>query len=756
MPLIELTAVFRRERHRWDQTVILDCDVPKQNGDGQVSYEPVTVKATVADGELVNALSYRFYGQWKPYTNQRTKQTEQQFHAQTFVRSQPHGQAGVIRYLMQAPGVGHATANTLWKKFAGDAVRILREQPEVAAAAVPRFSESTAAEAAEYLKREAGLEACTIDLIDLLGGRHFPRDTHKWATAKWGNRAAELIRRNPFLLRGRRGCGFLIVDRMYLELGGDPARIKRQALCAWYAVNRDTNGHTWYDRQFVEEGLREKIGGAAVNVAKSVRLALRSRLLAGRRDADGHYWFAERGKADSERIVAEHVKAMLADDSFQWPSPNGLDISEHQCQQLRKALRGYIAIFGGSPGTGKTYSAARVIASLIGQFGAGDVAVAAPTGKAAVRITEAMLEYGIGIRATTIHRLLGVTSADDGDGWGFEHDEGNPLPCRYVVIDEGSMIDAGLMASLLRACGRGTHLLIVADTNQLPPVGHGAPVRDMIAAGVPYGELREIFRNSGAIVRACAAIRDGQPWEPDGTLDAAAGKNLGLIPAHNGAVAADRIVSALKGIGRDTTLDPVWDCQVIVAVNKKSPLSRVILNQRLQAELNPHGKQARGSPFRAGDKIVCLKNGFLPLVDGNDGTAEATEDGKVFVANGELGRVQDVFEKLTVAEFSGPKRVVKIPRGTDGDGDSDTGCQFDLGYAVTCHKMQGSECPVVLVALDEYPGARMVCGREWLYTAISRAKKACLLVGKVSTAKSMCLRVALEKRKTLLTELLSQ
>jgi len=750
--LIELTCIFRYERHRWDSTVIADCEDPG-------NHEPLVVKAVAEDGELVTGLTYRFYGRYRKHPKYGP-----QFHAQTFVRSQPHGMAGVIRYLMQAPHVGQATAAKLWEAFQGDAVRFLRERPDVAAAAGGgRFSEAKAREAAEWLKGEQALEDCTIDLINLLGGLGFPRNTGKKAVGEWGNKAAELIKRNPYLLMRFRGCGFLRCDKLFLNLGGDPAKLKRQAYCAWHAAATDTDGHTWLPVDIIEKGLRGHIGGARVQGPAAVKLAVRGKLLSSRRDDAGRLWLSERRRADNEAAVARHI-ARLSTGQNCWPTIVSLDISDHQISQLGGALDGPVGFFGGGPGTGKTYTLARLVAKVAHRHGIDNVAVAAPTGKAAVRVSELMEGYGVPAQARTIHSLLRVQQRTEGEGWGFTHNEGNPLPHRWVFVDESSMIDTDLQASLLRACADGTHVLFVGDTAQLPPVGHGAPLRDLIAAGLPYGELTEIRRNSGSIVRACHAIRSGQRFQTDEQIDLEAGLNLRLLGAGDNAAAAARIIEALTGIRTRGLADPIWDCQVVVAVNRKSELSRRDLNRRLQAELNAGGRSVRGNPFRVGDKIVNTKNGFFPRADGSecdDDQADGLDDdGKVFVANGELARVADVTETLVIVNLNAPERQIKIPRGNgdqDADGDDDkqatgTGCSWDLGYALSVHKSQGSEWPIVLVGLDEYPGARLVCGREWLYTAISRAQRLCCMVGKLATAHSMTRRVALAKRKTFLRE----
>ena len=795
--MTELTLIFRRERVRFDNSdvAILECDEADQSAekaaaianadpgwDTRKAYieacdslmklpSGITVKANCPEDDLVAGLSYRFYGHWSEH-----EKYGRQFQARTFVRCQPHGKAGVIRYLQvtcSGHGVGQATAVKLWDKFGGDAVRILREQPDVAAAAVgmQHFTEAKAAAASEVLQEESALEGVHIDLIDLLGGRGFPRNVAKECVSEWGNKAANLIRRNPYLLMRFRGCGFLCTNQLYLDQGHDPGKLKRQALAAWYAIARDTDGHTWHRVITCEQGIRSRVSRATARPIEAILLAKRAKLLSVQRDKNGVPWLAEERKASNERTVAEKVLEMWA-AVVRWPEVDGLDVSEHQKEELAKALHSSIALFGGSPGTGKTYSAARLIGRLIDLCGTDQVAVCAPTGKAAVRITEALAGYKISKTATTIHRLLGVQSHTAGDGWGFTHNEGNPLDQKYIVVDEASMVDCDLMASLLRACGTGTHVLLVGDVNQLPPVGHGAPLRDMLAAGVPAGELTKIERNWGTIVQACADIRDGKRWQTVEELDPTTGANLKLIPAANGKAAVEKIVEKIRQIREAKLYDPIWETQVIVAVNKRSDLSRRDLNKRLQDELNPAGQRAGSNPFRVGDKIVCLKNSLMPIVE--DAAPEYNReaaDGKVFVANGEQAAVISVAEKMTVVRMDAPKRLIKIPRGTEngdddktagGDKASDTeqessastmtGCQWDLAYAISCHKSQGSEWKCVMVALDEYPGARRICSREWIYTAISRAKEICLMIGKRSTAEGMCITRAITKRKTFLRE----
>lgn len=451
--------------------------------------------------------------------------------------------------------------------------------------------------------------------------------------------------------------------------------------------------------------------------------------------------------------------------------------------------------------TGKSFCLVRLVRALIRLNAPRLIKVMGPTGKSMQRVKELMAEAKVsGVSPMTIHRGLGVKTVD-GSGWQFEHDEKNPLDCRFLIIEETSMVGTALMASLLAARPRGCHVLFVGDVNQLSPVDYGSPLRDLIDL-LPYGEFREIKRNSGSIVRVCSAIVDQQPWEPDTQLDLKAEqpKNLVLIPASK-AVAPQKVLEMVRNIRDKSPYDAVTECQVLVAVNKRSPLARVTLNQQLQAMLNPNpGNPA--TPFRVGDKVIQLKNAQIPLaiektrksfassrqrlnLHNASGNIEwVASDEKTLIANGEIGRVMVAEEKRTIVLFPGdPDRLVLVYRGakqadddadepapeTKGNGQpedqkkdderTDTGCDLDLAYAITTFKAQGSQFPIVIVCLDEYPGSvgeYGVCSREWAYTSISRAQKCCFLVGMMHTAHVMCQKQNLKKRKTFMSELIQE
>lgn len=778
--LQEITATYLSERHRF-ANADGDVVIASAFANSDINAE-ITIKGQADLDELRRDQTYRFYGRWTSYKNRRTGTDERQFFFQSFVIQQPHSRQGVIQYLRTAGegfnfGVGKATK--CWELFGSDAVKMLREQPEKVAIALSasgrhfHLSLADAEKIAAKLDSEAALEGCTLDLMDLLTGRGFRKSTARLATRAWGNHAARMIRRNPYRLMSLpgAGAGFKRCDSLYLDLKLPPGRLKRQALCAWYTLASDSEGHTWHPIEFAQQGIRGSIASADLQLEKAITLACRGKATAMLRTAtatgplvdDGERrWLAEGRKARNEEDLAELVsEAML--EPCNWPDAIQLRqvderITDHQIEQLSAALQGTVAILGGGPGTGKTWCVAVLVKLLMTIYGRDGIGIGAPTGKAAVRVTEALSAYGIPLRARTWHSMLAQVPRTGG----------THFPFKVIVGDESSMVDTDLMANVFRHRAAGTLVLLVGDCHQLPPVGHGAPLRDLIAAGLPYGELREIKRNSGGIVEACAAIRDRKPWQP--------GDNLQIFEHAEPEFQIKRMLQLLQHV-RSDGFDPIWDCQVVVPVNKKSPLSRKELNKLLQAELN-HNAGVDGLPFRVGDKAVNTKNGYFPAFTGRDGSFDgdgwiesdevsANDRGEIYVANGELGRVLEVQPSLTVIQLDNPRRTIKVPRGkaeAADDGESisgeaaaddnapTTGCSWDLGYALSVHKSQGSEWKIVICMIDDYPGARMVCSREWWYTAISRAKEKCALIGKRSVIDQGCKKQALGKRKTFLKE----
>lgn len=746
----EISGRLTQIRQRWekDDGVTMTIIAEFSTAEGCI-----TIKGEIFEGEMLPGLSYRLYGM-----NVTHPKYGSQFAFDTVVEETPVGQIAVMTYLQQCDGIGPVSARKIWEKLGDKAIETIRETPIVIRAIVPRITDEQLFAAQQRLRQQQKTERAKMDLLAILHGKGLPKRIVDKCIAVWGSKAAELVRRNPYLLMQFRGVGFLKTDRLWTEFGLPPVRLKRQALCLWHAIAKDSSGDTWFPIGKAKAGLTKNISGSGVNFERALTLAVRAGLLAVREGRVGK-WVAEKKKADAERELAELI--LEAEEDLQpteWPEIDGLPIYDHQREELGKALNGFIGILAGSPGTGKTHTAASVIKKLIETHGLDHIAVCAPTGKAAVRVSEAMEENKVPLKACTIHSLLGISSGDDGDNWGFVHGRGKPLEFKFVIVDESSMIDTALMRSLLAARGLGTHVLFIGDPHQLAPVGHGAPLRDMIAAGVPSGQLTEIHRNAGRIVRACAEIRDTGRFTTSEKLNVEAGENLIVMKQETPEDQIETLTAFIEKIKRSENYDATWDVQVIVAVNKKSELGRKPLNAKLQELLNPDGETVKGCPFRVGDKIINTKNGKFP----NAVSADVERD--IYVANGEQAEVLEVSAARVVARLQSPDRMIVIPRkasegdeegGSSDDESTGTGCSWELGYAISCHKSQGSEWPVVIVMLDEHQGAQMVCSKQWLFTAISRAKSFCLLIGKYETALRMCRQDALFERKTFLVELLN-
>ena len=297
-----------------------------------------------------------------------------------------------------------------------------------------------------------------------------------------------------------------------------------------------------------------------------------------------------------------------------WPRADELeDVSEHQREAARYIFTQPVAVLAGSAGTGKTHLAAAIVKAIVKRNGLFSTRLVCPTGKASVRLTQAMNSRQIRLRASTIHQALEIGRAGyDGSGWNFQRDADNSLGEQFIGCDEASMVPTDLAASLLSACAAGTHILFVGDPYQLPPVGHGAFLRDMMMSGViPCFELREIHRQKGKdnlIIEAATAIRDGQEFRTCDKFDEDTGQNFRHIEIRDPELAIDTLVKVLLAFRDKGKFDPVWDCQVMCATNEKGPYNRRDLNYRLQAELNPTGQRSKKHHFRVGDKCICREN----------------------------------------------------------------------------------------------------------------------------------------------------
>lgn len=724
------------------------------------------VRGYANEGELSEGVTFRFYGH-----NRTHPKYGEQFNFNSFVEDEPADEDSVLAYLetCRKPERGSITkrvALALFEAFGLEAIDRLKADPVGVSAVVKQWDAAKAAIAAKYLRSQAGTQRCKLALITLLNGRGFPKKTIDRAIKEWGAAAAEVVRQDPYQLMTLPGIGFKGADKLYCDLARESATsdeqyqealaaMKRQGLCAAYSVQCESrsSGSTWLPIGFAKSAVQRTVGGVRAEPDKAIEWAVCEGKLVVR---DNHVAVAR--MAFHELEIAEFVTG--SQDGNDWPSiclieqmaPSGKPLSQHQIGHIMVALIDRVCCLQGSPGVGKTFCVAAIVKAIISRFGRDAIAVAAPTGKAAVRVGQSMAANDVDLPASTIHRLLQV-EGEGGDGWSFHFNEQNPLPQRFIVIDESSMIDVDLMASLLRACTPSTHVLFVGDIHQLAPVGHGRPFYDLQKC-VPVGRLTEIRRNSGRIVKSCAEIRDHQKITFSPKLDLQAGENLPLIQtAESDQVQAmENLITTLT----NQVSDAIEDIQILTGKNDGSPVARKPLNTLLQKLMNPNGESIQGNPFRRGDKIVCLKNGKYQDVD--------DQHEEHFVANGELGRVVNLQPGRMTIRLCDPVRVILIAHAPIQDNEKDVADSedaqrgavgdWDLGYCLSVHRSQGSQWPFVIVMVDR--AGAMVQSRNWTYTAISRAETATFVIGTNQVVQQSLKRDGISGRKTFLVERIEQ
>lgn len=316
---VEITATYLREFRRWEQTAIIHV----WHDGGQV-----TVKLDCDAGELEPRAEYRFFGRWVDHAR-----FGRQFHAASFVKPVPATRHGVLSYLKQHAvglgGIGVKRIEAAWDHYGPEAVAAIRERPaEVCGVLNQKFGrevqESAVVEWSSRLKAEYAVEACTLDLMGLLGGKGFYRSIIREIVRRRGNRGAEEVRRDPYKLMTWKlpGAGFRKCDSLYLELGLPPCRLKRQALAAWYAASSDSSGNTWVPMAVALDGIRRTVAGAALRPDRAIRMAVRARYLAERQTAggfgplcdgdaggSGFRWVAVGKRAENEAELARIVAA---------------------------------------------------------------------------------------------------------------------------------------------------------------------------------------------------------------------------------------------------------------------------------------------------------------------------------------------------------------------------------------------------------------------------------------------------------------
>jgi len=534
----------------------------------------------------------------------------------------------------------------------------------------------------------------------------------------YGDQALEIVQKNPYQLeRDIYGVGFKTADRIAQALGlpGDhPSRIEAGLV---FALNEMINeGHVYAPKEVLTKRAIELLEVPPDLIAPGLeRLAqddrIRSDLIPLQPEiksnenqaiSEGRAAYGTsvvyltplyHGEKNVARYLCELAKKSMQIEELHHIMFPDQTLSNEQQSAVTMALTNPLSILTGGPGTGKTTCLKALIQILVEQRKT--FALASPTGRAAKRLSEAT-----GQPAKTIHRLLEFSPVE-----GFKHDEHNPLKLDFLIVDEASMLDLLLMNHLLRAIQPGTHLLLVGDVDQLPSVGAGDVLRDMIASGIAaVTRLQTIFRQAldSAIITNAHLINQGKfPKFTKGEGD------FFLFPAEDAAVAADWIVNVVaERIPQKFGFEPSTQIQVLSPIYR-GPAGVQALNERLQTKLNPPTpnkpeRKLYGTVFRVGDKVMQTQNNY---------------DKDVY--NGDIGFISnlDVVEQTITVDFDG--RITSY--------DWSETDELTLAYAVSIHKSQGSEFPVVVMPIVTQHYTMLQ--RNLLYTAITRAKKMCVLAG---------------------------
>jgi exodeoxyribonuclease V alpha subunit len=626
-----------------------------------------------------------------------------QFKAQFLKTSAPSTAEGIERYLGSGMirGIGPVYARRLVQRFGADVFDIIEANPE-------RLREVDGVGPVRAARIAAGWADQKV-IREIMVFLH----EHGVGTARavrifktYGADAVRVISENPYrLARDIRGIGFRTADVIAGKLGIEKtAMIRVRAGISFALTEAMSDGHCGLPRAELTALAETLLEVPASLINSAVLLELDEGAVTADRVGDTDCVFLT-GLYLAERVIAERL-ARIGAGATPWPAidvdralpwmeaRSGLSFAPSQVEAIRLALRSKALVITGGPGVGKT-TIVNAILRILGAKGV-KLLLCAPTGRAAKRMTEAT-----GLEAKTIHRLLEV----DPKSFGFKRDETNPLDCDLLVVDESSMVDVPLMQSLLKAVPVAAALLIVGDIDQLPSVGPGQVLADIIGSGaVPVVRLTEVFRQAAQsrIIVSAHRINEGRLPDltpPEGETD------FYFVKAADPEQAAARIVELVgERIPRRFGLDAIRDIQVLCPMNRGGVGARA-LNLALQAALNPAGErkvERFGWTFAPGDKVMQIENDY---------------DREVY--NGDIGMIEDVDpdEGELSVDFDG--RSVSFPFG-----ELDT---LAPAYATTIHKSQGSEYPAVVIPVMTQHYAMLQ--RNVIYTGVTRGEKLVVLVG---------------------------
>ena len=656
---------------------------------------------------------------------------------------------GIERYLGSGliHGVGPSTARLIVQHFGEETLTVLSEHPE-RLQEVPKMGKKRWIQIAESFREQQQAREAMV----FLQSYGIPANLSVKISRLYGERTPEVIRQNPYrLCEDLEGVGFLTADRIGTALGIAPDSEHRIQSAVKYVL-RDaaaSMGHVYLPRRELTLRAAQLLHVEEALCHRQIQqlALLRDVVLQGGDGEEERVYLPAFDAA--EREVAQRLCELMASlapvkscgahgDIDRFERERGIRFSEKQREAIISALEQGVLVITGGPGTGKTTIINCIIRLLSSE---GEVVLCAPTGRAAKRMTEAT-----GYESKTIHRLLEY----GGEEGSFARNQENPIEGDCVIVDETSMVDLMLMRSLLRAIEPGTRLLLVGDADQLPSVGAGNVLGDILQSGaVPAVRLTDIFRQgetSRIVVNAHRINHGEMPLLNEKGTDFFFERKEGFGQTARTIVqlVTQRLPKFLGFAENERTAQAVRNIQVL-APARKGECGVVALNALLQAALNPPGP-ARPSltygetVFRLGDKVMQTRNDYQ--IEWRKETATGWEDG-AGVFNGDVGFITQVDEEehsLTVL-FDEEREVVYQSGQLEN---------LDLAYCLSVHKSQGSEFPVVVMPVAG--GPPMLLTRNLFYTALTRARSLVVLVGREEVVRQMVENDHILKRYTTLTQ----
>ena len=688
----------------------------------------VGIFSAIAEGENIEAQG--------EYTEHPTY--GQQFKVTSFEEKAPEDEEAIERYLGSGAikGIGLAMAARIVRRFKEDTFRIIEEEPE-RLAEIKGISNRKAMEIASQVNEKRDLRQAMIFLQQYGITMNLAVKVYQ----AYGQDVYGIIRENPYRLADDiDGVGFRTADEIAARVGirmDSDFRVRSGIL--YTLLQASGEGHTYLPETELTTRASKLLNVTAEQVEKQyMDLAIERKIILKQMEdqtqiyaASFYYMEANTATMLKRLNVSYDVSDAEIEQQIRGiEKKSGMTLDEHQVTAVKEAVRNGLLVITGGPGTGKTTTINTIIRYF--ELEGLEIFLAAPTGRAAKRMSETT-----GFEARTVHRMLELNGGAEGSG-GFERDESNPLEANVIIVDEMSMVDISLMYSLLKAISVGTRLILVGDVNQLPSVGPGSVLRDIIQShACNVVMLTKIFRQASTsdIIVNAHKINHGEEVILDNKS-----MDFFFLKRYDADVIINVVLQLIKQkLPKFVDATP-YDIQVLTPM-RKGLLGVERLNGILQRYMNPPAndkveKEYGSTVFREGDKVMQTKNNYQLAWEIRTKFGLTVDKG-LGIFNGDMGIIRQIndFAEQMIIEFD-EGRMVEYPYKLLDE--------LELAYAITIHKSQGSEYPAVVIPL--LGGPMMLMNRNLLYTAVTRARKCVTLVGNEVTFQQMIRNTSQQKR----------